>query len=71
MFQISTIASQGDVSITATIPYDKGMLIKLVHERGQVLRESYEQEGLVVTARVSPRLCSSLAPYLTGGGDLD
>ncbi len=53
---VATKASEGDVTVTALVPYDKGLLMKMVHERGQVVRETYVDGGLLVTAKVPPRL---------------
>ncbi|MDD4068662.1 MAG: GTPase HflX, partial [Bacteroidales bacterium] len=61
---IAREASAGDVTVTALIPYEKGMLMKLVHERCQVVHESYEGFGLLVTAKVSKRMASTLEAYL-------
>jgi GTP-binding protein HflX len=61
---IAREASAGDVTVTALIPYEKGMLMKLVHERCQVVHESYEGPGLLVTAKVSQRMASTLEAYL-------
>lgn len=60
---VATKASEGDVTVTALVPYDKGLLMKMVHERGQVVRETYVDGGLLVTAKVPPRLAGSLEPY--------
>ena len=56
--------------MTAVIPYEKGLLMKLVHERCQVLRESYEQGGLLVTAKASKRMRETLRPYEIEGDAL-
>ncbi len=60
---VATKASEGDVTVTALVPYDKGLLMKMVHERGQVVRETYVDGGLLVTAKVPPRLAGALEPY--------
>ena len=59
---VATKASEGDVTVTALVPYDKGLLMKMVHERGQVVRETYVDGGLLVTAKGPPRLAGSLEP---------
>lgn len=49
--------------MTVLVPYDKGLLLKMVHERCQVIRESYVQEGLLATVRADARMAATLAPY--------
>lgn len=65
LHRIANEASVGDVTLTARIPYEKGMLVKMVHERCQVIREQYEDGGLLVTCKASERMAATLAPYVT------
>ena len=46
------------------VPYEKGLLMKMVHERCQVMRERYVQEGLLATVRADARMASTLGPYV-------
>lgn len=63
LFRIAQEASAGDVTMTVSIPFDKGLLLKMVHERCQVIRERYAQEGLVATVKADERMAQTLAPY--------
>ncbi len=63
LYRIAQEASEGDSTITVLVPYEKGMLIKMVHERCQIVREEYVQEGLKATVRASKRMSDFLAPY--------
>ena len=45
------------------VPYEKGMLMKLVHERCQIIREQYVEGGLLVTAKAGARMAATLKPY--------
>lgn len=67
LYRIAKEASTGSVSITVLIPYEKGLLMKMVHERCQVMHESYVQEGLLATVRADARMAKTLAPYVTEG----
>lgn len=69
LHRIAEEASAGDATLTALIPYEKGILMKMVHERCQVIREQYQGWGLLVTARVSARMAATLAPYQVGDTD--
>jgi len=63
LYRIAQEASDGDVTITVIVPYGKGMLIKMLHERCQVIREEYVQGGLKATVRASKRMHDFLEPY--------
>lgn len=69
LHRIAEEASAGDTTLTALIPYEKGILMKMVHERCQVIREQYQGGGLLVTARVSARMAATLAPFQVGDSD--
>lgn len=63
LYRVAKEASADDVDMTVEIPYDKGFLIKMVHERCRVVREQYGQGGLVATVMAPRRMASALAPY--------
>lgn len=62
-FRIAQEASRGDAVLTVLIPYSKGILIRLIHERCQILHERYEEAGLMVTLNASEQMQGTLAPY--------
>ena len=64
LYRIAQEASDGDVTCTVLVPYDKGMLMRMVHERTQVISERYEEGGLLATVRASERMAKTLAPYV-------
>lgn len=64
LYRIAQEASDGDVTCTVLIPYDKGLLMRMVHERCQVISERYEEGGLLATVRASERMIKTLAPYM-------
>lgn len=63
LYRIGKEASEGDETITAMIPYSKGLLLKMCHERCQVIRERYVDEGLLATLKASERMRATLEPY--------
>lgn len=65
LYRIAREASEDSVSLTVLVPYEKGLLMKMVHERCQVMRESYVQGGLLATVRADRRMAATLAPYVT------
>ena len=64
LYRIAREASAGSVSLTVLVPYEKGLLMKMVHERCQVMRESYVQDGLLATVRADARMAATLEPYV-------
>ena len=63
LYRIGKEASEGDETITALIPYSKGLLLKMCHERCQVIRERYGDGGLLATLKASERMRATLEPY--------
>ena len=63
LYRIAQEAASGSVTMSVLVPYEKGLLMKMVHERCQVIRESYVQEGLLATLKADPRMAKTLAPY--------
>ena len=66
LHRIACEASDGDETITVRIPYSKGLLIKMIRERCQLIHESYEETGVIATIRASGRMAATLAPYRSG-----
>lgn len=71
LYRIASKASQGDVTMTVLVPYDKGMLMKMVHERCQILSERYVEGGLLATVRASERMAMTLEPYRCEDSDAE
>lgn len=67
LYRIAKEAAAGSVTMTVLVPYEKGMLMKMVHERCQVMRESYVQGGLLATVKADERMARTLDPYAVSG----
>ncbi len=63
LYRIAQEASQDDVTLTVCVPYSKGMLVRMVHERCQVIRERYVQDGLLATVKADAHMAATLKPY--------
>jgi GTP-binding protein HflX len=63
LYSIAAKAAEGDETVTALIPYEKGMLVRMVHEGCQVMHEDYRPEGLLVTVRAPRRIADVLGAY--------
>lgn len=47
--RIAAIAAQGDRAVTVLVPYERGDLVRLAHERGHILAEEHTPEGTRLT----------------------
>jgi GTP-binding protein HflX len=54
------------VSLDLLVPYQRGDLLGLIHQRGVISRETHELTGTRLSARVSRELAHRLEPYLLG-----
>ena len=63
LYRVAQEAADGETTCTVLVPYDKGMLIRMIHERCQVISERYEDGGLLATVRASERMRMTLEPY--------
>ncbi len=57
-----------EVEVIAMVPYDRGDLVALVHERGEVISAEHVAEGTRLRARVRPDLAARLEQYADPGG---
>ena len=62
-YRVAREAMCRDQSITVLLPFDKGSLVRLAHERSHVVRECYEETGTVLTLQADERMCALLSPY--------
>ena len=62
-YRVARQASLRDTTMTCLIPFASGRIAHLVHERCQVMREQYVQEGLLVTAKADAQMAQMLAPF--------
>ncbi|HID52787.1 MAG TPA: GTPase HflX [Anaerolineae bacterium] len=51
-------------SVEVLLPYDRGDLISMLHERGQVDSEEHRGDGVKIFGRLPKRLVPYFAPYL-------
>lgn len=70
LYHIAQEASRGDVSMTVGVPYNKGILMNMLHERCQVIHEEYKDKGLQATAKIPIRLKKVFEPYQVDAGSI-
>lgn len=65
---IGKILDQGKERIHFCLSPSQASLLALLHERGRVLEERYRQDGIHVTAMVSPKLAGQVKKWLQKNG---
>ena len=63
LLRIAEEASRGSITMTALLPYTRGDLVRLAHERGQILSERHSEEGTRLIVRVDAELAARFAEY--------
>ena len=51
----------------ATIPFNRGDLVSIIHERGEVLAETYSEEGTYMHAMVDAHIAKKLEELIEAG----
>ncbi len=62
--RISLVASAQEELIEACIPYNRGDLVSLAHQKCTILSESYTENGTHLSLRVMPELKSRFADFI-------
>jgi GTP-binding protein HflX len=62
---VESALSRLRVEVELDIPFERGDLVAKAHERGDVLKETYSENGTHVIARVERESLGEFAPYLT------
>lgn len=60
---IRRVVSRMMKRMRAVVPYDKGELVALCHERGRVIKTEYLPEGVYIEVELTPDLAPRLSPY--------
>jgi len=62
--RVASIAAGGDTSMALLVPYDRGEIVRLVHERAHVTSEEHTAEGTRLIALVPPEIAARLEPFV-------
>jgi len=65
--RIAEEASRGSVTMTALVPYTRGDLVRLAHERAQILSERHTGEGTQLVLRVDRELAGRFGEFEVQG----
>ncbi len=63
---IEEVLDEELVSINVLLPYPRGDLVGLIHQRGVVTRETHDEAGTHITAKLPASLAPRFEPYLIG-----
>ena len=66
---IAQAASAADTKLDVLIPYQRGDLVSLAHERCHIISESHEETGTRLQLLVAPAFVSTFSPYLVSDDD--
>ena len=66
---IAQAASAADTKLDVLIPYQRGDLVSLAHERCHIISESHKETGTRLQLLVAPAFVSTFSPYLVPEGD--
>ncbi|RNL48341.1 GTPase HflX [Paraeggerthella hongkongensis] len=61
---IARVASAHDDHLSVLLPYHRGDLVSLAHERCHILSETHEEQGTKITMLVSPSFSGLFAPFV-------
>ena len=61
--RIADEAARGSATLTVVVPYTRGDLVALAHERGQILSERHLDEGTQLVVRISKELAGGFENY--------
>jgi GTP-binding protein HflX len=64
---IETSLPRPRVEITAVIPFSRGELVSIIHERGEVLSETYSEDGTRIHAMVDAHIAKRIHEMLELG----
>lgn len=62
--RIAQVAAAQDQRMEVLIPYNRGDIVSLAHERCRVLEEAYEEEGTKLTLLAPSAYAANFEPYL-------
>ncbi len=61
--KIAEQAARDSVTVTALVPYTHGELVRLAHEKTQILSERHTEHGTLLVLRAPAELAVQFEPY--------
>lgn len=63
---IAEALSKGLVTLTLTVPYDRGDVVAAAHRLGEVIEEKHDEDGTVLDVRVPERATAQFSQFVIG-----
>ena len=63
---VARVASAQDEHLDVLIPYNRGDLVSVAHERCHILSETHEEQGTRIVMLAAPSFASMFRPYTVG-----
>ncbi|MGB8360709.1 MAG: GTPase HflX, partial [Acidimicrobiia bacterium] len=64
---ITHALAKGLVTLTLSIPYDRGDLVAAAHRLGDVMAEKHDADGTILDVRLPEKAAKRFADFLIGG----
>ena len=65
--RIAELLPNPDVELTVIVPYDRGDLVSLLHDRGRIVETTYVEQGTRVRAFAPPEVATLVEPFAATG----
>lgn len=62
--RIAELLPNPDVELTVVVPYDRGDLVSLLHDRGRIVETTYVEQGTRVHAFAPPEVATLVEPFV-------
>ncbi len=63
---ISSLLAKNMTEIEIKLPYEKAHYLDIIHKNGQVLKEKYKNNNILIKANIKKQLAKKLQPYKVG-----
>lgn len=64
---VARVASASDARLDVLVPYKRGDLVSLAHERCRILSETHEEEGTRLVMLAAPSFAEAFRPFVVDG----
>ena len=61
--RIGDEAARGSITLTALVPYTRGELVQVAHERAQIISERHTESGTQLTLRASAEVAAAFREF--------
>jgi GTP-binding protein HflX len=63
LISLNEVISKDLLTITLTVPYDRGDVVAAAHRLGEVIEEKHDEQGTVLDLRIPERLATRFDPF--------